>query len=343
MVADDAPFGPEAPSYCWVLTDGRAGNRSPARGLAEAVGLPIVEKTITLSKPWQWLPAKYWPQWLIGKSMGTDTRASDPLTPPWPALIITCGRRSIGPALAVKRRSQGRTSLVHIQNPRMDPRAFDLIAAPAHDGISGDSIVVTTGSLHGVTRAKLDEAATHWQARLSHLPSPRIAVLIGGSNSAYRLDAETGTRIAQDLAKMARDSGAGLMVTTSRRTDPDAATAIRAALANAPAVIWSGEGENPYFGYLGLADRIIVTGDSVNMVSEAAATERPVQVIQLPLSGRASKFEHFHRAMEEAGATRKFEGALVDWDFNALNDTSTVAQRVRDILRHKGVNTPSGI
>ncbi|HAJ19421.1 MAG TPA: hypothetical protein DCL95_05060, partial [Rhodospirillaceae bacterium] len=105
--------------------------------------------------------------------------------------------------------------------------------------------------------------------RLSHLPTPRIAVLIGGSSSAYRLDAATGTRIAQELASLAHSTGAGLMVTTSRRADPTAAAAIRAALEDAPAEIWSGDGENPYFAYLGLADRIIVTGDSVNMVSEA--------------------------------------------------------------------------
>ena len=139
---------------------------------------------------------------------------------------------------------------------------------------------------------------------------------------------------------MAQTSGAGLMVTTSRRTDPTAIAAIRTALAGAPAVVWSGDGENPYFGYLGLAERIIVTGDSVNMVSEAAATGRPVQVIHLPITGRATKFERFHRAMEDAGATRKFEGALVDWEFNALNDTLSVAQRVREILRRKGIDTP---
>jgi hypothetical protein len=297
-----------------------------------------VEKTITLAKPWQWLPAKYWPYSLMGKSMGTDPAQSDSLTAPWPALIITCGRRSIGPALAIKRRSKGRTSLVHIQNPRMDPDAFDLIAAPAHDGVQGDNIIVTTGSLHGVTRAALDAAAAQWQPRLAHLPHPRIAVLIGGSNSAYRLDIGTGTRIAHELAQMAQDTGAGLMVTMSRRTDPAVADAIRTALAQAPAEIWSGEGENPYFGYLGLADRIIVTGDSVNMVSEAAATERPVQVIQLPVVGRAGKFERFHRAMAEAGVTREFEGTLVDWDFNALNDTSRVAERVKDLLRRKGLD-----
>jgi uncharacterized protein len=299
-----------------------------------------VEKEITLARPWQWLPASYWPKGLIGNTMGTRPSASDPLTPPWPALIVSCGRRSIGTALAIKRRSAGRTSIVHIQNPRMDLRPFDLIAAPAHDGITGENVAITTGSLHGVTRAKLDEAAAHWQSRLSHLPKPRIAVLIGGSNSAYRLDAATGTRIARDLASLTHSSGAGLMVTTSRRTDPTAVAAIRAALADAPAEIWSGEGENPYFGYLGMADRIIVTGDSVNMVSEAAATGRPVQVIHLPITGRATKFERFHRAMEDAGATRKFEVALVDWKFNAINDTLVVAQRVKDILRHKGVETP---
>lgn len=313
----------------WVVTDGRAGNVSSALGLAEAVGLPIVEKRVTLAKPWVWLPPGFWPPGVLG----IDEDTSDPLAPPWPDLVISCGRRGIGPALEIKRRSGGRTLAVHIQHPRMNPSRFDLIAAPAHDRLTGPNVVVTVGAVHRVTRAKLDDAAAEWCDRLAHLPSPRLAVSIGGSNAAYRLDAATGQQIGAHLAGLIRAEGLGVMLTFSRRTDPEAAAAIRSALEETGAEIWSGAGNNPYYGYLGLADRVLVTGDSVNMVSEAVATGKPVQVIPLPITGRAEKFERFHQALESAGATRPFTGQLEDWEFVPSNDTARVADRVKELLR----------
>ena len=323
----DAPQNQQT-ATCWVMTDGRAGNLSSARGLAEVLGLPFAIKTIRLRRPWVWLPPSLSPPGVLGAELADGSN----LAPPWPDLIITCGRRAIGPALEIKRRSHGRTKCVHIQHPRMNPAKFDLVAVPAHDRLTGDNVEVTTGSVHGLTRTRLNAEADIWRDRLSHLPTPRVAVLIGGSNSAYRLDAETGREIGTMLRDMAKATGAGLMVTASRRTDPDAFKAIREALADVPCEIWSGAGDNPYFGYLGLADRVIVTGDSVNMVSEAAATERPVSIIRLPVSGRADKFDRFHRAMEEAGAARPFDGTLADWDHRPLTDTARVAERVRGLL-----------
>lgn len=324
-------------TICWIVTDGLAGNVAPARGLAEALGLRPVLKTVTLSSPWTWLPPRLW----AAKHAGVDPRKSDPVSAPWPHLVISCGWRGIGAALLFRRtgRTNGvETLAVHIQDPRMNPAHFDLVVAPAHDRLSGPNVEVTTGSVHGLSRAVLDKAADQWRDRLGHdrlsaLPSPRIAVLIGGGNSAYRLDADIAARIGASLADLAAQTGGSLMVTTSRRTGAEADAAFRQALADCPnTVFWDGTGDNPYRGYLGLADRVLVTGDSVNMVSEATATGKPVQVIHLPAGGRTAKFDRFHLAMEQADATRPYEGALVDWQVRPLDDTTRVAARVQTML-----------
>lgn len=314
----------------WVLTDGRAGSRASALGLAEAVGLPVVEKTVALAKPWIWLPPRLWPP----GPLGVPARDASSFAPPWPALIITCGRRAIGSALEIRRRARGMSRLVHVQHPRMDPARFDLVVAPAHDRLDGPNVVVTTGSVHRVTPEKLRAAAADWHERLSHVPRPRVAVLIGGSNAAYRIDAESAARLGSDLARLARETGCGILATLSRRTDNAAGRAFRDALTPAgdAADIWSGEDENPYLGYLGLADRILVTADSVNMISEAAATGKPVQIVPLPAHGRAAKFERFHRAMIAADAARPFGGRFADWDVRVPDDTARAAARVRALL-----------
>ena len=102
---------------------------------------------------------------------------------------------------------------------------------------------------------------------------------------------------------------------------------LRARLAGTAANIWDGTGANPYFGYLALADAIVVTGDSVSMVSEAASTGKPVYVFDLP--GGSAKFRAFHDGLRSDGITRPFAGKLERWTYRSLDDTAVVAAEVR--------------
>ena len=307
----------------WVLTDGRAGTRNQALGLADAVGLPFEEKLIRSAPPWRWLPPVLWPPGVLGVGP-----RGDPLAPPWPDLVISSGGRAVGPALAVRKRSGNRTFCVHVTNPRVDPARFDLVAAALHDRLSGPNVVVTLGALNRVTGRRLDEAASRFAPLFENLPRPLVAVLVGGSNRVYRMTAETMQRMASDLASMATESGAGLLVTTSRRTGADNEATLRRALNGLPSWFWDGGGENPYFGFLALADAIVVTADSVSMVSEACATGKPVHVVSLE-GGKRSKFALFHRALEDAGYTRPFRRALETWQYQPLDETARVAAEVR--------------
>ena len=307
---------------CWVLTDGKAGNVAQALGLAEATGLTLEEKSLRLSAPLKWLPPVLWPPGPFG--LDSD---SAPLAPPWPDLAISCGRQAIGPMMELKRRSPG-TFCVHVHHPRVPLSRFDLIAAPAHDRLEGKNVIVTDGSLGRVNRARLDAAAEAAAGRFDPLPRPLVAVSIGGSNSVYRLDEKRMSEVAEALAKMARNTGAALLVTASRRTGIENERILRGTLEGIPGEIWDGSGDNPYFAYLGAADHVLVTSDSVNMVSEACATGKPVQVIHLP-TRRAGKFDLFHRLMESRGHTRPFRGRLEDWDSHPLDETARVAGEIR--------------
>ncbi|MBT5646243.1 MAG: hypothetical protein HOJ41_00140, partial [Rhodospirillaceae bacterium] len=93
-----------------------------------------------------------------------------------------------------------------------------------------------------------------------------------------------------------------------------------------PCWFWDGSGDNPYFGLLGLADAIVVTADSVSMVSEACATGKPVHVIEL--DGGSAKFARFHEALRRAGITRPFNGTLESWTYDAPDDTARVAAEI---------------
>lgn len=307
------------------MTDGKIGMVKQCAALAEAIGVTPVVKQISVGKPWRWLPTPLWPD-----PIRTLTAKGDLLAPPWPDLLIATGRLTVAPALAVKRHSGGRCFCVQLQNPGAARAQFDLVIAPRHDRLDGDNVLDTLGALHGVTKAVLDRAAARFADSVADLPRPLVAVLLGGPNSAFQFSRETAARLGEDLARLARDHGAGLLITPSRRTPVEAVDLLRARLGEVAAVFWDGSGENPYHGYLGLCDAVVVTEDSVNMVTEASGTGKPIYVAAL--EGGSAKFARFHDAMRQAGICRRFGGVLEDWHYEPPNDTARVAAVVRQRL-----------
>jgi mitochondrial fission protein ELM1 len=249
---------------------------------------------------------------------------ADAVRAPLPALAIGCGGMA-GAVLAALRGRVGPT--VQVQNPRMDPRRFDLIIANRHDELTGPNVVVTRTALHRVTPARLAAEAERWRDRFAHLPRPLVAVLIGGSNGRYRLGPPEGARLAAGLAGMMRRDGVGVAVTPSRRTDPQVTALLSQALAPLGGFVWDFTGDNPYFGMLALADLIIVTQDSVSMISEAAATSAPVMIAELPGSSRRQRL--FLETMTREGRVRPFAGRFSPWPVVPLDDTPMAAAEMR--------------
>ncbi|MER2519464.1 MAG: mitochondrial fission ELM1 family protein [Bdellovibrionales bacterium] len=320
-------------TLCWVVTDGKAGMENQCLGLAEALGLTPVVKRVKLRSPWKQLSPflRHGLQWAFDPS-------GDAIAPPWPDLLVATGRASVPASLYARRASRLRgghgTLTVQLQNPVIDTSRFDLVVVPRHDGMTGSNVLTTRGALHRLNPERLRAAAAEFLPQVAALPSPRIAALIGGANSVYQMTPREIAVVARQLAACVKQSGGSLMVTPSRRTGEDNLAALKAGLEGVPAYIWDGTGANPYFGMLGLADTILATCDSVNMVSEACTTGKPVYVIPLP--GGSDKFRRFHQALHDDGYTRAFEGSLETWSYPPLDDVRLVADRVRNMLAGRG-------
>ncbi len=324
---------PRSLETCWVVSDGKAGMEIQCLGLAEALGLAPQVKRIVTRRPWRWLPPPLWRDPL----RAIDRQRGDGLDPPWPDLLIATGRQAVAPALAIRRASRrvsdpaaAASFVVQIQNPTVDPARFDLVVAPEHDRLSGPNVISTLGAMNRITPDRLAAAAAAHAPRLAELPRPYVTALVGGANKVYRLPETRARELGEQLAAAAGALGGSLLVTPSRRTSPAALAALRAGIGQTPAEIWDGSGENPYFGFLGLADALVVTADSVNMISEAASTGQPVYLAELP--GGSPKFRRFHRAMLERGYLRRFEGRIERWSYARLDETARVAAAIRERL-----------
>ena len=304
----------------WILTDAYAGLQAQALGLAEAAGFVPELRVLAPGRPWRAVPARFWPAPL--------TIAGASVSGGLPPLSIACGGMGAAVGAALRRRG---VPAVQVQNPRMDPRRFDVIVAARHDEIAGPNVIVTRTALHRVTEERLRGEAARWQPRLAHLPRPLVAMLIGGSNGRFRLDAAVARQLGTGLAAMMARDRVGLALTPSRRTDPAAIQALADAVAPLGAFVWDGSGDNPYFGMLALADAIVVTVDSVSMISEAVATAAPVMVAALP--GRSRRNALFTAGLLAEGRVRPFSGRFETWSAQPLNDTPEAAAEMRRRLR----------
>jgi mitochondrial fission protein ELM1 len=301
----------------WIVCESLAGMQAQALGLAEAAGLAPHVFSIQPRGVWRWLPVSLWPAPL--SALPCAARAAG-----WPEVAIGCG--GTGDAVAAALRRAGARA-VAIQNPRMDLRRFDLVVANRHDRLRGANVVVVRTAMHRVTADRLAAAATAWAARLAHLPRPLVAVLVGGSNGRFRLDGPVATELGRRLAEMMQADRVGLALTPSRRTDPAATRAFAAALAPHGGWVWDSLGDNPYFGLLALADAIVVTQDSVSMLSEAVATTAPVLVARLP--GRGRRHGAFLDGLIADRRVRLYAGRLEHWPVTPINDTPLAAAEMR--------------
>jgi mitochondrial fission protein ELM1 len=320
---------PPLGDYAWILTNGTPGMEAQGVAVAQATGMPFKLKKVSVRGPLAWLPARI-QIWLPPKFLLRSVATSEPLCPPWPRLIVSVGRQSVAPALAIKRLSNPSTFSVHIQDPKVSAHHFDWIAAPAHDGFSGPNVTTTLGAVHGITPLRVAAAKERFAKLIDRLPRPRVAVLLGGNSRAFRFTLADAEKLGRSLATMARENAGSLLVTPSGRTPPEAVAVLKRAILEVPHLIWDGTGENPYLAFLGFADAIVVTSDSVNMVTEAAGTGKPVYVESL--QGNSRRIARFHAFMREAGATRPFNGRLETWSYKPINDTELIASVIRRAL-----------
>ncbi len=322
MTRPDAHPGLFQGQTAWVFSDGKAGHEAQCLGVVEALGLSAQIKPVNLTgiyklmAPWGPLPP------------GVLDAAGGPLEPPWPAFAFATGRTTIPYIRALRRRAGLQTYAVILMDPRTGPKSADLIWVPEHDGRRGPNVITTLTAPHRFSAARLRALGASTPPAIAALPHPRIACLIGGPNGDYSYSEADEARLVAALTDLA-EQGAGLMITTSRRTPDRLASRIREAISGRQAIFWDGSGQNPYSDFLAHADMFIITADSVSMTCEAAATGRPIFIFSP--SGGSAKFNRFHVGLNSYGATRPLPAPgqpLPSWTYEPLHSADVIAAEI---------------
>jgi mitochondrial fission protein ELM1 len=308
---------------CCVLHDGAAGNRRQAFALADALGLASHEVTLHPNAPARWFAPRQFPGAANAFGPAFAAVLADP-----PPLAIGCGRQA---ALATRLLCGKATRVVQILDPRLPTSHWDLVVAPDHDGLKGDNVITLTGSLNPVDDAWLAAARARFPA-LGELPGPRTAVLVGGPTRAVRVDrGGLEVMLARLEVWLAREGGS-VMLCGSPRTPRLLAEVLRERASDLPGVAWldARDGENFYPGALAWADRIVVTPDSTNMISEACATTVPVFIAE---PARATgRQQRLLAELQARGRVRPVQREPLHFAVEPLRETARVADRVRTRL-----------
>jgi mitochondrial fission protein ELM1 len=274
----------------WLLLGHKPGDNGQMLALAEALGWPFEIKRMV------YRPTELLSNLLVKVTLlGIDRARSSPLQPPWPELVISAGRRNEPVARWIQRQAEvagaPKVRLVHVGRPWAPTDAFDLIVTtPQYALPQRPNILHTEAPMHRVSPQRLAEAAAAWEPRLAHLPRPRITVMLGGHVAPHTFDAAAGAVLARQASAMAAEAGGSLLVSTSARTPAEVVTAFEDNLP-CPHLLYRwrrDDPDNPYFAFLALAERLVVTSDSMSMLVEAVATGKPVFIFDLATAGGGS-------------------------------------------------------
>jgi uncharacterized protein len=266
----------------WLLMSDKTGDNAQLQVVADALPWRSVAKHIQV-RP-EFADAK--PR-VAASVHHIDLTRSDPFEAPWPDLVVTIGRRMSMVALWIQAQSQGRTKIALIGPPKRLLDRFDLAVASVQYRLPARANLLRINfPLQRIDMAAIAVETAAWRDELGPLPRPLIAVMVGGRTKAVRFDEEVARQLASDIADLAAREKGTLIVTTSRRT-PEAVIAVLEQRLPPGSVLhrWTpGGGRNPYRALLGLADRFVVTSDSVSMLMEIGRLGKPLAIYPLPLS-----------------------------------------------------------
>lgn len=294
----------------WALLGEKIGDNNQLLALAEGLKLPFETRAMRYNL------ARAVPPRFLGATLATLTRkAKRGLQPPWPDLVLAIGRRSVPVARFIRKASGGRTKLVLVGHPRVDPEHFDLVITTHQYPVPRrGNVTVLPMAMSRLRRpgpAIADEAAF-----LAALPRPHLLLALGGPTKYWELGAEAVESSARALVTRAEAAGGSLIAIGSRRTPAPVLDAVRRVIGGSHHKLV--EGASPGFPLLMAdADELFVTADSVSMLSEAIQTGKPVGMVPIALSSKGRRLldgegtsRHGRRDLRRVWETLQ-EGGLV--------------------------------
>lgn len=320
----------------WVLVDSRAGNSNQAKALASLLGLKYEVKELKYNA----LSAL--PNALKNGSIElTKKTKSEIYSEKLPDIVISAGRRMASVALGIKREKPN-SKIIQIMHPTSSLKYFDVLILPEHDKRPDYKFISKTILINGAIcyydKDRVDQDKKYWQKKLkpSAYPKPVIAVLIGGKSKSCNLSLDFAAKFFEQIRSVAHEKKASVLISTSRRTPTYVIEYFKKQLDESfrqPYYLYNPAegGENPYRGFLALADYIVVTGDSISMCSEAIYTQKPTY-IAYDENNIGRKHYKFINGLFAENYARPFSDSMEYFKVNNFTNDEIIKSKIYSLL-----------
>ena len=305
-----------------LLTQGMHGMISQVEGLAKALNLDYKHQTIKLKQFWNYIPPKFTP---ISANILSEQFTCDA------DVIISCGRKSVVPSIALKKKFGKNILNVHIQDPKVKLSNFDFIVAPEHDGLKGENVLTSKGAIHYLTNNELDSHESYLKSRINS-QKKIVTLIIGGPTKHYDYNEKVIDSIFLKIKQNFLDNNYQLIVVPSMRTPQNIIDKAKNYF-NEDQIIIPNVDKKAYLCSLKKADHIIVTCDSTSMISEAAITGKPIYVAQMPAIKNNERFKSFFNLFVSLNIIKDLGNEVENWTYPKLDETKKIADQIKKKIK----------
>ena len=309
-----------------LLTQGMHGMVSQVEGLAKALGLSYKHQKIELKSFWNFIPPKISPisENLVKNKFVCDCK-----------VIISCGRKSVIPSIALKKRLGNRIFNIHIQDPKVSFEHFDLIVSPEHDNLKGENIINTTGAIHYLNKKEINENSKYLRIEKDKRRD-LVAFIIGGPNKYYNYSEKQIHELFNKVKTLFTPDKFKIVVIPSYRT-PENILKIAFNTFSINHHVVKTIDKKAYLSALAISNYIVVTCDSTSMISEAAMTGKPVYIAMMKSFKPIGRFKKFYSQLRDLGITRELENRVESWSYNSLSEVNRIAPIVKAKMKKNGI------
>ena len=299
-----------------LLTEGMHGMISQVEGLAKALDIEFIHEKIELNNFWKLIPPKLTP----AQNFVFKNRIEGNFN-----IVISCGRKSVIPSIYLKNKLKNKIMNIHIQDPKVSLKNFDLIVAPEHDNLIGKNVVTTKGAIHYLRENELNENMDYLKPQVKK--DDIVSLIVGGPNKYYDYDNKILLEIFLKIKNNFIDKNFQLIFIPSMRT-PKKTIDLARDYFDENQIIISNIDKKAYLSSLKLADYVIVTCDSTSMISEAAITGKPIYIAQMPPTKKNDRFKKFFEQFNSLGITKDLGNSLEKWDYKKLDETNKISSYI---------------
>ncbi len=305
---------------CWILSDNLVGHEKQSISLAEK--LNINYKLIKIKKIN-----------FIKRNLSSffNLEKKSFFKPPYPKIIISCGKSTAYYSKMIKQKAKNKIFSIFIQKPPINLSNFDVVISPKHDKCKGLNVIETQGALTKINSKYIKNI--NKKKAPSILKKKFVTVLIGGDSRHHKITKSILDKIIKSLQLIEEQKKIRIFILVSRRTGKKNYLYLKKNLVNKNFIfILPNSKKVSYLNAISFAKAIIVTSDSVSMVTEASSTGKPTYIIDIPT--KSKKFSLFIKNLIDLKLAYYLKDTIsLKRKEKALNDMDKVAKKIKKKIK----------